>query len=63
VLQTLPEDDHLASKNGNCYPRRDEIAPRGPRATPRPTAGRLLTFESMCAGACLTLWWMFLRKS
>jgi uncharacterized protein len=25
--------------------------------------GSLLTFASMCAGACLTLWWMFLRKS
>jgi len=25
--------------------------------------GSLLTFASMCAGACLTLWWMFLRRS
>jgi len=25
--------------------------------------GSLLTFASMCAGASLTLWWMFLRKS
>jgi hypothetical protein len=25
--------------------------------------GSLLTFASMCAGACLTLWFLFLRKS
>jgi hypothetical protein len=25
--------------------------------------GSLLTFASMCAGACLTIWWMFLRKT
>ena len=24
--------------------------------------GSLLSFASMCAGACLTLWWMFLRQ-
>src|SRR4029450_1329179 len=27
---------NLASQNGNCYPRRDEIAPRGPRAATPP---------------------------
>jgi hypothetical protein len=25
--------------------------------------GSLLTFASMCAGACLTIWFLFLRKS
>jgi hypothetical protein len=25
--------------------------------------GSLLTFASMCAGACLTLWFLFMRKS